>query len=378
MRPHEGMHEELRTTVRAFVEREYLPREREFVEARGFDTRLWEAAGRAGVLGINIPAEYLGAGVDDYRYAAVAIEELARAGVALASCLSVHFDVVVPYFVKFGTDVQRQQWLPELATGRAVAGIAMTEPSAGSDLAGILSVARRTGHGTWVLRGSKTFITNGGSADVFIVAARTGERRKDISLFVVPADRGGFIRGRLLDKVGLPQADTSELAFDDVVLTSDDLLGEVDGGFEMMREQLVQERLGSAVANLSNTSAVLAETVEYVRQRQVFGRELAKFQVPKHSLALQTARVEVLRAYVDQCVREHIDEQLTDTAAAIAKWQTAEVQNCVIDACLQLHGGYGYMKEYRVGRAWMDARVSRIWAGTSEIMAEIVGNSVVN
>lgn len=364
-----------RQSVRSFVERTYRPSEERFIVNRGLDRELWRSAAEVGLLGINVPAVYGGLEVSDYSYVATAIAELARGGVALASCLSVHFDVVVPYFVAFGTDAQNAQWLPAMSDGSVVAGIAMTEPGAGSDLSALRSVATRRGD-TWVLSGTKTLITNGASADVFIVAARTGPAKRNISLFIVPADRAGFHRGRKLDKIGLPQADTAELVFEDVVLSDAELLGPVDGGFEIMRRQLARERLGAAVSCLSHAQSTLEQTLRYVSEREVFNLPVGQHQANRFRLAVLHAQLEVMSAFVDSCVAQHSAGQLSDVRAAIAKWQASELQNVVVDECLQLHGGYGYMLEYPIARAWMDARVTRIWAGTNEIMAEIVSRDL--
>lgn len=370
-------HEAFRASVRAFLQREVWAHADEFITDRALPRQLWRAAGEQGLLGLEIPEEYGGSAAGDYRYNAVLMEELAHVNMALASSLSIHFDVVAPYLVHRTTEQQRQRWLPGFVTGETITAIGMTEPSGGSDLAALRTTAEPCADG-WVLNGSKTFITNGFSADLLVVAARTkpGSRADGISLFGVEATLPGFSRGRKLDKVGQPEADTAELFFDNLVVPAENLIGEVNEGFRHMMHGLAQERIGSAVANLAHASRILDETVEYVSQRKAFGRAVGSFQHNKFLLADLVTRIDVTQAYVDACVLAHTEGQLTATDAAKAKWWTAEIQNEVIDHCLQLHGGYGYMNEVRVARAWRDARVTKIWAGSNEIMKEIIGREL--
>ncbi|MEV4456777.1 acyl-CoA dehydrogenase family protein [Microbispora sp. NPDC049633] len=370
-------HEAFRDSVRQFVIRSVAPRAEEFIERRLIDREVWREAGRQGLLGLEVPEEYDGAAAGDYRFNAVLTEELAGVGMALASSFSIHFDVVAPYLVELTTDEQRKRWLPPFCSGEMITAIGMTEPSGGSDLAALRTTAVRDGS-DWIVDGSKTFITNGYQADLVVVAARTSpeKRAKGITLFAVEEGMPGFHRGRKLDKVGQPEADTAELFFEGVRVPAANVIGEVDRGFVAMMERLPQERLGSAVTNISHAAAVLAETLSYVKERKAFGQAIGSFQYNKFTLADLVTKVEVTRAYVDQCVAAHADGELTAVDAAKAKMWTAEVQNQVIDACVQLYGGYGYMKEYRVARAWMDARVTRIWAGSNEIMREIVGRDL--
>ncbi|GIH59361.1 acyl-CoA dehydrogenase family protein [Microbispora siamensis] len=370
-------HEAFRDSVRQFVIRSVAPRAEEFIERRLIDREVWREAGRQGFLGLEVPEEYDGAAAGDYRFNAVLTEELAGVGMALASSFSIHFDVVAPYLVELTTDEQKKRWLPPFCSGEMITAIGMTEPSGGSDLAALRTTAVRDGS-DWIVDGSKTFITNGYQADLVVVAARTSpeKRAKGITLFAVEEGMPGFHRGRKLDKVGQPEADTAELFFEGVRVPAGNVIGEVDRGFVAMMERLPQERLGSAVTNISHAAAVLAETLSYVKERKAFGQAIGSFQYNKFTLADLVTKVEVTRAYVDQCVAAHADGELTAVDAAKAKMWTAEVQNQVIDACVQLYGGYGYMREYRVARAWMDARVTRIWAGSNEIMREIVGRDL--
>ncbi|MEU7691181.1 acyl-CoA dehydrogenase family protein [Microbispora hainanensis] len=370
-------HEAFRDSVRQFVIRSVAPRAEEFIERRLIDREVWREAGRQGFLGLEVPEEYDGAAAGDYRFNAVLIEELAGVGMALASSFGIHFDVVAPYLVELTTDEQKKRWLPPFCSGELITAIGMTEPSGGSDLAALRTTAVRDGS-DWIIDGSKTFITNGYQADLVVVAARTSpeKRAKGITLFAVEEGMPGFHRGRKLDKVGQPEADTAELFFEGVRVPAANVIGEVDRGFIAMMERLPQERLGSAVTNISHAAAVLAETLSYVKERKAFGQAIGSFQYNKFTLADLVTKVEVTRAYVDQCVAAHTARELTAVDAAKAKMWTAEVQNQVIDACVQLYGGYGYMKEYRVARAWADARVTRIWAGSNEIMREIIGRDL--
>jgi alkylation response protein AidB-like acyl-CoA dehydrogenase len=370
-------HEAFRASVQTFLDREVWPNVDAYAKLKGLPRELWLAAGKQGYLGLEVPERYGGSEAGDYRYNAVLIEELAKVNLALASSLSIHFDVAAPYLVHETTEEQRQRWLPTVATGEFVLAIGMTEPSAGSDLAALRTRADRR-DGGWVLNGSKTFITNGYSANLVVVAARTtpGSRSKGITLFVVEHTMPGFSRGRKLDKVGQPEADTSELFFDDVVVADENVIGTVDAGFAHMMQGLPQERLGAAVANLAHARRILDETIEYAKERQAFGQAIGSFQHNKFLLADLVTRADVTKAYVDQCVLAHSQGRLSATEAAKAKWWSADVQNEILDHCVQLHGGYGYMNEQRVARAWRDARVTKIWAGSNEIMKELIGRDL--
>jgi long-chain-acyl-CoA dehydrogenase len=279
--------------------------------------------------------------------------------------------------VHLTTDEQKERWLPRFCTGELLTAIGMTEPSGGSDLANLKTTAVKDGD-DWILNGSKTFITNGYSADLVIVAARTSPEKKarGITLFGVEADMAGYSRGRKLDKVGQPESDTAELFFEDIRVPSANIIGELDQGFIHMMTWLPQERLGSAVTNISHAAQILEETVEYAKERKAFGQPIGAFQNTKFLLADLVTRVEVTQAYVDQAVMAHTEKKLTPIDAAKAKWWSAQVQNEVLDHCVQIYGGYGYMNEYRVARAWRDARVTKIWAGTNEIMKELIGRDL--
>jgi long-chain-acyl-CoA dehydrogenase len=376
-RIYDSDHEAFRSSVREFLDREVRPNIERFIEAKAIPREVWLEAGKQGFLGLEIPEEYGGAGAGDYRYNAVITEELAAVDMAMASCFGIHADIVPPYLVHLTTEEQKQRWLPGVASGEILTAIAMTEPSGGSDLAALRSTAVRDGDG-WVLNGSKTFITNGYSADLVVVAARTSpeKKAKGITLFGVEAGMEGFSRGRKLDKVGQADSDTAELFFENVRIPDENVIGEVDNGFIHMMTWLPQERLGSAVTNLAHAAQILIETLEYAKQRKAFGQPIGAFQYNKFTLAELVTQVDVTQAFVDQAVLAHCDGELTPVDAAKAKWWTAQVQNDVLDACVQLHGGYGYMNEYRVARAWRDARVTKIWAGTNEIMKELIGRDL--
>ncbi|HET8598720.1 MAG TPA: acyl-CoA dehydrogenase family protein [Segeticoccus sp.] len=370
-------HEALRRTAHEFVQRSLVPRAEEFLEQHAMGRDVWLEAGKQGLLGLNIPEEYGGAGVDDYRFTAVVSEEMSKFAAAASSNFGIHASVVAPYLVELGTEEQKQRWLPRFCTGEIIAGIAMTEPSGGSDLAALTTTAVRDGE-DWILNGSKTFITNGYQGDFILVAARTApeKRAKGITLFAVEAGMPGFERGRKLDKVGQLESDTAELFFRDVRVPAENVVGEVDRGFIHMMEQLPQERVGAAVSNTANAVQIFEETLAYVKERQAFGQPIGTFQHNKFKLAEMVTTLEVTRAYVDDCVAAHAVHELTAVDAAKAKWWSAQVQNDVIDQCVQLYGGYGYMNEYRVARAWRDARVTKIWAGSNEIMKELIGRDL--
>ncbi len=372
---YEPIHEDFREAVATFVARNVTPAHERWREQGCIDRELWREAGRHDFLGFAVPPELGGSGVEDYRFNAVLMEELARAGIALASSIGIHTDVIAPYLLELTTPEQRQRWLPAFCSGELVTAIGMTEPSAGSDLAGLQTRARPV-DGGWELNGSKTFITNGGSADLVIVAARTGEGRHDISLFAVEAGAPGFNRGRKLDKVGQSEADTAELFFEDLRLGPEQMIGELGRGFAHMMERLPQERVHSAVINVSHAEAALEETLAYVKERHAFGQPIGSFQHNRFLLAELTTELEVTRCYVDRCLADHVAGRCGPVQAAKAKWWSAEVQNRVIDCCVQLLGGYGYMREYAVARAWTDARVTKIWAGSNEVMKEIIGRDL--
>jgi alkylation response protein AidB-like acyl-CoA dehydrogenase len=370
-------HQWFRESVATFVDREIMPGSEDARHERRIPQEVWLRAGAAGFLGLGLPSEHGGAGVDDFRFNAILQEELARAGMAYASSLGIHTDVVAPYLRELTTEEQRERWLPGCVAGEIVTAIAMTEPEAGSDLAAMRTSAKRE-NGDWILSGSKTFITNGLNADLVIVAARTesGSSSRSLTLFAVEDQMSGFVRGRKLDKVGQPEADTAELFFEDVRIPDANVIGEVGRGFVHMMDRLPQERLSSACGNIAHAAIALERTLTYVKQRHAFGRPIGSFQNSRFTLAEMSTEVEVTQAYVDRCVSAHLVGELTPIDAAKAKWWSAEVQNRILDKCVQLFGGYGYMLEYDVARAWTDARVTKIWAGSNEIMKELIGRSL--
>jgi alkylation response protein AidB-like acyl-CoA dehydrogenase len=370
-------HEAFRASVKEFLDRQVVPNLEEHAAQKAIPREFWLEAGKQGFLGLEIPEEHGGSEAGDYRFNAVLTEELAKVNMALPSCVGIHADIVAPYLVHLTTDEQKKRWLPGFCTGEILTAIGMTEPSGGSDLAALKTTAVRDGD-YWVLNGSKTFITNGYSADLVIVAARTSPEKKarGITLFGVETDRPGFSRGRKLDKVGQDESDTAELFFEDLRVSDDDIIGELDGGFIHMMTFLPQERLGSAITNLAHAAQILDETLQYCKERKAFGQSIGHFQHNKFLLAELYTQVEVTQAYLDQCVLAHTRQELTPIDAAKAKWWSAQVQSEVLDHCVQLFGGYGYMNEYRVARAWRDARVTKIWAGTNEIMKELIGRDL--
>ncbi|HEY6932623.1 MAG TPA: acyl-CoA dehydrogenase family protein [Marmoricola sp.] len=370
-------HEAFRESVKEFLQRQVVPHLEDYQASKAIPRDFWLEAGKQGFLGLEIPEEYGGSEAGDYRFNAVLTEELSKVNMALPSCVGIHADIVAPYLVHLTTEEQKKRWLPPFCSGEMLTAIGMTEPSGGSDLAALKTTAVRDGD-EFVLNGSKTFITNGYSADLVIIAARTTPEKKarGITLFGVETDKPGFSRGRKLDKVGQDESDTAELFLEDVRVSEDDIIGEYDHGFIHMMTWLPQERLGSAVTNLAHARQILDETLEYVKERKAFGQSIGQFQHNKFLLADLVTRVEVSQAYVDQCVVAHTRGELTPIDAAKAKWWTAQVQNEVLDHCVQLHGGYGYMNEYRVARAWRDARVTKIWAGSNEIMKELIGRDL--
>ncbi|WP_353953224.1 acyl-CoA dehydrogenase family protein [Knoellia sp. S7-12] len=373
-------HEAFRSSVREFVERTLKPRAEEMIREHVIPRDIWIEAGKQGFFGLGIPEEFGGAGMVDYRFNAVVAEELAKFNAATSSCFGIHSDITAPYIVALGTQEQKERWLPQVVTGEKILSIGMTEPSGGSDLAALKSSAIRAddGSGDWIINGSKTFITNGHQCDLAVVAVRTDPTKgaKGISLFVLEAEDEGFSKGKPLDKVGQPESDTSELFFENVRVPADRLLGEEGRGFISMMQKLPQERLGNAIANMANCRQILEETIKYTKERKAFGQPIGAFQHNKFKIAELVTKVEVSEAYIDDCVAAHADGKLTAIDAAKAKWWAAEVQCDVLDECVQLHGGYGFMNEYRVARAWKDARVHKIWAGTNEIMKELIGRDL--
>ena len=370
-------HEAFRESCAAFLAKHATPHLEEHRENKALPRDFWLAAGREGFLGLEIPEAFGGSDAGDYRFNAVWTEELGKVNAALASCVGIHGDIVAPYLVDLGTPEQKQRWLPGFCSGEVVGAIGMTEPSGGSDLAALRTTAVRDGD-AWVINGSKTFITNGYSADLVVTAVRTDPAlgARGITLFGIEATDEGFSRGRKLDKVGQTESDTAELFFDDLRLGDDRVIGEPGEGFIAMMQRLPQERLGAAVSNVAHAKQILLETIQYAKDRQAFGQSIGSMQHNKFLLAELVTAIEVAEAYVDAAVLAHSHGELGAVDAAKAKWWSAQVQNDVLDHCVQLHGGYGFMNEYRVARAWRDARVTKIWAGSNEIMKELIGRDL--
>lgn len=372
----DDVHAQFRESVRTFLQREAVPHEAAWERAGIIDRGFWKAAAAIGLVGFEAPERYGGAGIDDFRFNAILDEEVAYVG-AVTDNFALENDIVGPYLYDLTDEAQKQRWLPDFCSGDLVAAIAMTEPGAGSDLQAMTTTARRDGD-AWVLNGSKTFVTSGIQADLVIVAARTaqGSARTGFSLLCVESDNEGFARGRKLAKVGRRAQDTAELYFDDVVVPSANLLGEEGHGFPYLMRNLPRERLSIAVSAVAAAERALELTLAYVRERRAFGRPVGSFQANRFLLAEMTTQVAAARVYVDRCIESLRDGELTDAEAAGAKAWTTDLQFEVLDHCLQLHGGYGYMDEYAISRLWRDARVQRIYGGTNEIMKEIVGRSL--
>ncbi|WP_328674788.1 acyl-CoA dehydrogenase family protein [Streptomyces sp. NBC_00328] len=371
-------HDDFRSSFRAFVKAEIVPNHEKWEEAGRVDKSMFLAAGAQGFLGMAVPEEYGGLRVDDFRYNVIISEELQRANViGSGMCITLHNDIVLPYLLGATNEEQRARWLPGFVTGEIMGAISMTEPGAGSDLASVRTTAIRDGD-TYVVNGSKTFVTNGLNCDLVVLAAKTDpeERHRGLSLIVVENGTPGFARGRHLKKIGLRSQDTAELFFDDARVPAANLLGEPGTGFPTLMANLAQERLALSVSAITGARAVLDWTMDYCREREAFGQRLSSFQNTKFELAEMLTATEVAQVYVDYLVRRHLDGVLDAEDAAKAKWWTTELQQDVVNRCLQLHGGYGFMEEYPVARAFLDARVQTIYAGTNEIMKEIIGRSI--
>jgi alkylation response protein AidB-like acyl-CoA dehydrogenase len=377
----EDLHEDFRASFRTFLEREVIGDEGRYGEwerAGIVPREVLARAGAGGFLGMAVPEAYGGAGADDFRLNMVIGEEVQRAGVGSVGLgMSVHTDICIPYFLSYCTEPQRERWLDGIATGRLIVAIAMTEPGIGSDLAAMSTTAKLDGD-HYVVNGSKTFITNGIHADLVIVAAKTdpSERHRGISLLIVERGMEGFQRGRNLEKIGQHAQDTAELSFSDVHVPVENLLGQEGEGFRYLVSNLPQERLAIAATAVAAAEAALGWTLEYVRERQAFGQPIGSFQSTRFTLAELHGETQIARAFVDQCAQALNAGELTPEDAATAKWWCTDLQGRVVDRCLQLFGGYGYMLEYPIARAFVDARVTRIYGGANEIMKEIVGRSL--
>jgi alkylation response protein AidB-like acyl-CoA dehydrogenase len=368
-------HDEFRELCRTFLAREAVPHHERW-EADGIvDREVWRKAGAAGLLGPDVDQTYGGGGQHDFRYNAVLVEEIVNAGCSGLG-FGLHNDVVAPYLTELTTEQQRDRWLPGFCSGDLVTAIAMSEPGAGSDLAGVRTTAVRDGD-DYVLNGQKTFITNGELADLVIVVARTADQgAHGVSLVAVETGTAGFTRGRRLAKVGLKANDTAELFFDDCRVPADNLIGTENHGFYHLMANLPRERLSIAVAAVAAAERLLALTLDHARTREAFGRPIGRFQHNRFLLAELDTEVTIARTFVNHCVAEFNAGRLSVTDAAKAKWWTTELQNRVADRCVQLHGGYGFMLEYPVAKAWLDSRVQTIYGGTTEIMKEIIGRGL--
>ncbi len=367
-------HDLFRAQVRRFVEREVEPRVPEWNERGMTDREIWRRLGEEGLLGANQPVEYGGAG-GDFLYDAILIEELSRAR-AHGLAMSLHSDICLPYIVSFGSEAQKQRWVPKAIRGEVILGIAMTEPGTGSDLAAVQTTARRDGD-HYVLNGSKMFISNGQIGDLFIVVAKTDPKaeppHKGISLILVEAASPGFVRGRNLDKLGLRGQDTSELFFEECRVPATNLLGPAEGlGFKQLMQKLQQERLVVAVGSIASSRRALEDTMKYVSERRAFGKPIAHFQNTQFKLAELATEVEIGQSFVDKLLAAHVRGDDIVTEVSMAKWWMTELQKRLTSQCLQLHGGYGFMMEYAIAGDYADAAVQSIFAGSNEIMKVII------
>ncbi|MFF3570106.1 acyl-CoA dehydrogenase family protein [Nocardia jiangxiensis] len=374
----EDEHEMFRESFRRFLDKEVVPHHLDWERAGIVPRELFTAAGTHGFLGMAVPAAYGGGGVTDFRYNYVIHEEVQAAGVNASGLgLSLHNDTGVQYLLDCGSAEQHQRWLPKAVTGELITAIAMTEPGTGSDLGAVRTTAIRDGD-SYIVNGSKTFITNGINTDLVIVVAKTdpSKRTSGLSLIVVERSHEGFTRGRRLEKIGMHAQDTAELFFDNVRVPVANLLGAEGAGFGYLTRNLPQERLAIATISVAAARAALAMTLGYAKERKAFGAPIGSFQNSRFALAEMHSEILIATTFVDQCVLAHNAGELSAEEAAAAKWWCSDLQNRVVDSCLQLHGGYGYMTEYPISRAFVDARVQRIYGGTNEIMKEIIGRSL--
>ncbi|ENX12765.1 hypothetical protein F894_02685 [Acinetobacter sp. CIP 51.11] len=369
-------HDAFRETVRKFYEKEVIPHTERYESQQHVDRELWNKAGELGLLCATMPEEYGGSGVDRL-YSMILIEEQAYAGDS-ATGFSLHSDIVANYLLNFGNEAQKQQWLPKMASGEVVTAIAMTEPGTGSDLQAVRTSAVLDGD-DYVINGSKIFITNGYLCDMAIVVCKTGNNDKgsaNLSLIMVEAERAGFSKGKPLNKIGMKGQDTCELFFDNVRVPTENLLGLEGMGFMMLMKELAWERLIVAIICQAGAEAAFAHTVKYTKERQAFGKSISHFQNTRFKLAELRTEIDVCRTYLDRCMQLQLNHELGVDAAAAAKYKISEMYSKVVDECLQLHGGYGYMLEYPIARAYIDNRANRIYAGTNEIMKELIARSL--
>jgi len=375
---YESDHDAFRESFRKFVEQEIVPHDDQWAKDSIVPRELFATAGKSGFLGIDVPEEYGGGGVRDFRFNAVITEELMRSGAAAAGLgLTLHNDICMPYFLAYCTEEQKRRWLPGIVSGELITAIAMTEPGIGSDLASMSTTARREGD-HYVVNGAKTFITNGINSDLVITAVKTdpSQKHKGISLLVIERGMEGFERGRNLDKLGQHAQDTAELSFTDVRVPVANLLGEEGKGFTQLVTNLPQERLSIAVAGVAASRVALGWTLDYVKERKAFGSPIGSFQNSRFVLAELDTEIDIAEHYVDDCIRALNAGELTAVDASKAKYWCTELQGRVVDKCLQLHGGYGYMNEYPIAKAYADARITRIYGGTTEIMKEVIGRGL--
>ena len=371
-------HDAFRDAIRRFIEREVVPHYRAWEDAGYVPRDTWRKGGEIGLLCPDVPEAYGGPG-GDFLFNAIVHEEMARVGAgSLSACLISHSDINASYLLELGTESQKQRWLPPMVSGHVIAAIGMSEPGAGSDLKAIRTSARRDG-ANFVLNGQKTFITNGHNADLVIVAAKTTPpgAKVGISLFLVDATLPGFRRGRLLEKVGQKAGDTAELFFDDIVLPADSLLGQENAGFAAMMALMPRERIAIAMSAIAEAEYALEWAIEHVKTREAFGRPLAQLQTIRFKIAELASEVAVSRVFVDWCLHKQSVGSLDLRSAVIAKYWVSDASYKVIDECLQLFGGYGYMREYPISRAWVDSRIHRIYGGTNEIMKDIIGKDLL-
>ena len=369
-------HDAFRETVRKFYEKEVIPHTERYESQQHVDRELWNKAGELGLLCATMPEEYGGSGVDRL-YSMILIEEQAYAGDS-ATGFSLHSDIVANYLLNFGNEAQKQQWLPKMASGEVVTAIAMTEPGTGSDLQAVRTSAVLDGD-DYVINGSKIFITNGYLCDMAIVVCKTGNNDKgsaNLSLIMVEAERAGFSKGKPLNKIGMKGQDTCELFFDNVRVPTENLLGLEGMGFMMLMKELAWERLIVAIICQAGAEAAFAHTVKYTKERQAFGKSISHFQNTRFKLAELRTEIDVCRTYLDRCMQLQLNHELGVDAAAAAKYKISEMYSKVVDECLQLHGGYGYMLEYPIALAYIDNRANRIYAGTNEIMKELIARSL--
>ena len=363
-------------SMREFLKREVVPNHEQWEKDGHVPKDIWLKAGENNFLGIDVPEKFGGSGIDDFRYNSVVIEEVWRAG---TTCLtfSVTNDLVIPYLLRYANDEQKERWFPKLCSGETISALAMTEPSAGSDFAAIRTTAKLDGN-HYILNGQKTFITNGVTSDLVIVACKTNPDagHKGMSLLILERGMEGIERGKEFKKIGLKGQDTAELFFTDVKVPKENLLGQENQGFYYMMNNLPQERMSIAVSALAAIETVLDYTIEYCKERKAFGQPIGNFQNSRFKLAEMKTEAEIGRIYIDDCIKKLNEKKLTAEQGAMAKWWASDLQVRVADQCLQLHGGYGYILEYPIARAFADARIQPIWGGTNEIMKEIIGRSL--